>query len=199
MRRETMGHRVVIAVTSLLAAASPVSAQDLDAPLDAATKQRVIDDTDRAIRKHFAHWQGVPALDYERHVAAYRKAALDAGDRRSFSLLTRAFVAGLNNGHTQFNDDALFRSDPGNLGIGLRYLDGTWAVARSRRADILAGSTILAIDEQPFEDFYQNRKALISASNERTRRTILSSYPFLFPRRFTLTLGDGSRLSLIHI
>ena len=165
-------------------------------PLDPPTRLRVIDDTGEAIQKNFAHWEALPDFDFDRRFTDYRSAALDAPDRRSFSLLTQAFVASLGNGHTQFNDDALFRADPGNLGIALRFIGSAWVVTRSRRANLSAGTVVTAIDGKPFEDFFRQSKVQLSASNERTRRTILSSYPFLFPLRSSLTLADGTQVAI---
>jgi carboxyl-terminal processing protease len=193
--REWAITKVLLAV--LLATATlPVRADELGAPLDPAIRQKIVEDTDKAIRDHFAHWQALPAFDYERQLAEYRKAAFAAPDRRSFSLLTRAFVASLNNGHTQFNDELLSRADPGNLGFALRYLDTLWVVTRSRRAEIPPGSIVTEIDGEPFEAFFQRNRAMLSASNERTRRTTLTSYPFLFPLRFSLMLKDGSQVAI---
>jgi carboxyl-terminal processing protease len=186
----------VLLAVLFAASALPLRADELAAPLDPAIRQKIVADTDKAIRNDFAHWQALPAFDYERQLADYRKAAFAAPDRRSFSLLTRAFVASLNNGHTQFNDELLSRADPGNLGLALRYLDRGWVVIRSRRTEIPPGSIVTEIDGEPFEAFFQRNKAMLSASNERTRRTTLSSYPFLFPLRFSLKLSDGRQVAI---
>lgn len=159
--------------------------------LDPIFRARVIADIDAAIRKDFAHWQGVPALDYHREAAAWRRAAEAAADRLVFSRRTEAFVASLQNGHTRFSDTALYRNDPGNLGLGLRHLNGQWVVVRSLRPDIPTGSVIRRIDSTPFEAFYGRVKAQISASSDRTRRSLLSFDASLFPARFTLTLGSN--------
>lgn len=186
----------VLLAALLPTSAPPVRADELGAPLDPAICQKIVADTDKAIRDHFAHWQALRAFDYDRQLAAYRQAAFAAPDRRSFSLLTRAFVASLNNGHTQFNDDLLSRADPGNLGLALRHLDTGWVVIRSRRTEIPPGSVVTEIDGEPFEAFFQRSKAMLSASNERTRRTTLTSYPFLFPLLFSLTLSDGRQVAI---
>lgn len=193
--RELAITKVLLAVL-FAASALPIRADELDAPLDPLLRQKIVADTDKAIRNDFAHWQALPAFDYDRQFAEYRQAALAAPDRRSFSLLTRAFVASLNNGHTQFIDELLFRADPGNLGFALRYLDTGWVVTRSRRTEIPPGSIVTEIDGEPFEAFFQRNKAMLSASNERTRRTTLTSYPYLFPRRFSLKLSDGREVAI---
>jgi carboxyl-terminal processing protease len=161
-----------------------------------SARQTVINEVDRNIRQHFAHWQALGDFDYDAAFARYRQAALTAPDRRSFSLLTEAFVASLNNGHTQFNDPLLYRSDPGNLGFRLSYVGGEWVVTLSAREELPVGSILKEIDGRSFESFYLDVRKQLNASNDRTRRSGLTSYAALFPKAFTLKLDDGAKVAI---
>jgi carboxyl-terminal processing protease len=158
-------------------------------------RERVIIEIDQSIRRNFAHWQGVLDLNYAQAYQEYRVAALAAPNRRTFSLLSEAFVASLQNGHTQFNDDFLYRSDPGNLGFALGDFGG-WVLTRSRRPEAPTGVGVIAINGEPFENFYQRVKPQLNASSDRARRHGLTSYPALFPVRFELTFEDGRTVSI---
>lgn len=181
----------VVLAAGPLAGEARSTTQTASGNLDPATRQRVIDDIDAAIRGHFAHWAALPDFDYDAAFATYRADALAAPDRQVFSIRTERFLAGLNNGHTQFNDTALSAGDPGNLGFRIRHIAGRWVVTESWRAELAAGSIIAQMDGRPFEAFYAEVRSRLNASNERTRRTSLSYYPALFPVAFELALEDG--------
>jgi carboxyl-terminal processing protease len=161
-----------------------------------SARQTVIAEVDQNIRQHFAHWQALNDFDYDAAFARYRQAALAAPDRRSFSLITEAFVASLNNGHTQFNDPLLYKTDPANLGFRLSYTGGEWVVTSSAREELPSGSILKEIDGRSFEAFYLDVRKQLSASNDRTRRTVLTSYAALFPKQFTLKLDDGAKVAI---
>lgn len=164
--------------------------------LSQARRETIISDIDRTIRRRFAHWQGVPNLNYDAAFAAYRAEALAAPDRAAFSRRTRAFVAALNNGHTVFQDPSIYQGDPGGLGLALARIDAGWTVIRSRRPEVPAGSVISTLDGAPFDAFYANASAQLSASNARARESALSRFPYLFPARFNLTFADGRTVDI---
>jgi carboxyl-terminal processing protease len=190
------GCLVAIAMLGFSAPAAAQATQRPEDVLDVATRERVMSDIDRMIRASFAHFAGLPGFDYDRAWNSYQSAARAAPDRHSFSLLTEAFVASLNNGHTQFNDEAVYAADPGNLGFAVRYLEPDWVVLRSRRPDLPAGSVIASINGEPFEAFYTRVRVQLNASNDRIRREGLNTYAALFPRSFELTLADGRRVQI---
>jgi hypothetical protein len=160
--------------------------------LDLETRHRVIDDIDAAIRGHFAHWSALPEFDYDAAFAAYRADALNRPDRKAFSVRTEVFLASLNNGHTQFNDAALSAADPGDLGFRMRHIGGQWVVTETWRAELPSASVVLTLDGRPIETVYGETRARLNASNERTRRTLFTHYPALFPLAFDLGLADGT-------
>lgn len=176
---------------------SPIQAPSVDAEdLSQARREAIILDIDQTIRRRFAHWQGVPGLDYDAAFAAYRAEALAAPDRAAFSRRTRAFVAALDNGHTVFHDPSIYEGDPGGLGLALARLDAGWTVIRSRRPEVPAGSVISTLDGASFDTFYRNASAQLSASSARARESALSRFPYVFPTRFSLTLADGRTVDI---
>jgi carboxyl-terminal processing protease len=172
------------------------AAARLDQPLDGEVAERIVRDIDGTVRKHFAHWESLAGYNYDSAFVAFRAAALAAPDRRRFSLLCEAFVAQLNNGHTQFNDPALYAADPGNLGFSLRHVEGEWVVVASRRPALVPGSIVTAIDGETFESFYARVRGQLNASNERTRRSVLSGYASLFPVAFVLDVKGAAAITI---
>jgi carboxyl-terminal processing protease len=164
--------------------------------LDLETRHRVIDDIDAAIRGRFAHWSALPGFDYDAAFAAYRADALNRPDRKAFSVRTEEFLASLNNGHTQFNDAALSAADPGDLGFRMRHIGGQWVVTEAWRTELPSASVVLTLDGRPIETVYGEGRARLNASNERTRRTLFTHYPALFPLAFDLGLADGT---MVHV
>jgi hypothetical protein len=67
-------------------------------------REAIIDAITHHVREYFAHWAGVPGLNYDSLVAEYHNAALASPDRRAFGLATLEFFAALENGHTSFSD-----------------------------------------------------------------------------------------------
>lgn len=184
--------RVLFSAGALLTSSGSQAEEDFGA----SERQMIITDIDRNIRQHFAHWQALGDYNYDAALARYREAALAAPDRRSFSLLTEAFVASLNNGHTQFQDPLLYNSDPGNLGFRLIHVAGAWVVTVSGRKELPPGAIVQEIDGQSFEAFYLDVRRQLSASNDRTRRSSLTSYAALFPKFFTLKLRNGEIVTI---
>ncbi|OED00812.1 hypothetical protein A9Z06_12725 [Rhizobium sp. YK2] len=65
-----------------------------------------------AIRRYFAHAEGLPGgYDFEARHRAYLGEALEAPNRKAFSLATMRFFASLRNGHTSFWDEELGAAD----------------------------------------------------------------------------------------
>lgn len=181
---------IAACVAALMATASPVRAQSTD-EFGGVTRERIVADMDRQIRRHFAHWQGVPDLNYDEAFAAYRTAALAAPDRRSFSLLSEAFVARLNNGHTFFRDPrGISNGENVNIPFSVQHYDGQWIVTGSLLSAVPSGSVLSALDDEPFEALYQRHASELAASSDRARRSLFS-WPRGYPAQFTAHLADG--------
>ncbi|HEV2149629.1 MAG TPA: S41 family peptidase [Longimicrobiaceae bacterium] len=190
---------------ALLAAAVLALGTPARAPAQAAAdtlavpeRERIVSGLDAAIRRYFAHWSAVPGLDYPAAYRAYRERAMASSDRREFDLATLEFLAGLRNGHTDFNDRWLWERHGAPFPFSLRSSAGEWRVAWSGTPDLQPGDVVAAIDGEPFEAFFQRQKRYISASDERAARRRLSSQDYLFPERFTLTLGDGRHVAVVR-
>jgi carboxyl-terminal processing protease len=154
-------------------------------------REAVVAALDLAVRRDFAHFAGVPGLDYAALLTGYWREAMAESDRRAFSLSTIAFLAALKNGHTDFQDDWLWMRDGQPLGFSLVWIDGKWVVGGSDVAGLEPGDVIAAIDDEPLEAFFARQRRYLSASSDRAARHLLASRPWLFPRQFTLALEDG--------
>jgi carboxyl-terminal processing protease len=175
------------------ATAPPAAGVGASAGLEGASgRVAAAEAVDAHVRRHFAHWEGVPHLDYAAAVEGYGSEAALAEDRRAFAFATMRFLALLENGHTDVGDAMVWREMGAPLPFTLRHVEEEWVVSSSRDDRIAAGSVIREIDGQPFEAFFREARSHISSSDERWARRILGSRPFLFPERFVLSLADGS-------
>ena len=145
-----------------------------------------------AVETHFAHWEGVPDLDLDAAFRAYAEEAVAAPDRRSFSLASMKFLAGLRNGHTGFFDPWLRERFGAPLGFSLeRDADG-WVVRESRVDGLGAGDRVVTVDGRPAGEVIGELLPYVSASSDReaVRKLWVQGAP-LWPGRFTLGLADG--------
>ena len=69
-----------------------------------------------------------------------------------------------------------------------------WIVIESSLSGLRRGDRLTAIDGASLEGFYQRNKGYIGAASERDARRRMFDLPFLFPRRFVLTLGSGRQV-----
>ncbi len=84
------------------------------------------------------------------------------------------FIAGLRNGHSNF-DDQWLRTEFGHpLGFSLKLIDGRWIVTDSRLATLAKGEAVVGIDGETFDDFFERQKRYVSASSESERVQRLS-------------------------
>ena len=191
--------RLAIATTALVAVGCAVQYEERVSPavpeasdtLSTRQREAIVFALDGAIRREFAHWAGVPGLEYPALVSDYWRVAMATSDRKLFDLETMAFLANLRNAHTDFRDDWLWQHDGLPLGFTLVWAEGKWAVSESQLPALAAGDVIDAIDGEPFDDFFARQRRYISASSDRGARLLLSSRPYLFPSRFILTLAGG--------
>ena len=143
-----------------------------------------------SISANFAHWRGVPNLDFDKEFQSYLDQVLGDDDRRNFDMATLALVAKLENGYTRSLDKWLMDNFGAPLGFTLRPIGSSWVVAESQIADLHPGDSVRAIDGQTFEDFFHNVVKYIATSSEREARFALVYCPYLFPESFTLQLAN---------
>lgn len=144
-----------------------------------------------SVQTYFGHWQAVPDLDLDAAYQKYLSAALASDDRRAFDLATMEFFASLENGHSGFGDPWLNSTFGKPLGFVINLIDGKWVVIRSRGDQLKVGDVVRTIDGQSLDEFYQQKRKYLAASNESARRQRLVFSPFLWPEQFMLTLDDG--------
>jgi carboxyl-terminal processing protease len=192
-----VGKLAVVGAVVLLAGNGGAQAED---PPTAARRAWVAGRLYAAVQLYFAHWRDVPPLDFDQAFADYLEEAMAAPDRRAFSMASQAFLVRLTNSHTSFHDRRIEESGLDSHGFRARYLDGSWIVSSSDRADLAPGDAIVAVAGRPIEVVYQEMSRYISASTDRYRRRALfySRYSFLFPREYTLTLGDDREVTILR-
>lgn len=151
---------------------------------------------------YFAHWEDVQGVDVEAVYRSYLEKALAAPDRAAFSRSSMEFMAAFHNSHTMFLDWALVHQS-GSLPFIARFLNGRWVITESRTAGVSVGDVIETVDGKPFEDFYQERRPLISGSTEAWARRALfaeapdfAPYAHLFPMQFVLGVEGGRQVTI---
>jgi carboxyl-terminal processing protease len=149
-----------------------------------------------AIVMNFAHWRGVPNLDFDKEFQSYLDQIIATDDRRGFDMATLELVAKLNNGHTRFWDKWLMDTYGAALGFEARPVETSWVVTQSSIAELRPGDTIRTIDGSDFEDFFRSVRKYIATSSEREARFALVYCPYLFPTSFTLGLSSGR---MVHV
>ncbi len=148
------------------------------------------------VQQNFAHWEAVPNLDWDAAYREYLDRALASADRRAFDFATMELVARLQNGHTSFYDDWLYRQDGAALGFRLVYMGEKWVVKRSDIPALRSGDVLSAIDGVPIEQYYQQQRKYIWASNEQSSRSRFSAVSVWFPQRFKVTLDNGDAIAI---
>ncbi len=151
-----------------------------------------------SIGTYFGHWRGVPGLDLDKEFQSYLDQVIANDDRRAFDLASMELFAKLKNGHSGFGDAWLRLTDGQRLGFYAYPIDGQWVVTQSSNRGLKPGDVIARIDEESFESFFRARRKYISASDERWARRAFFEYPYLFPKSFTLELGDGRKVSIVR-
>jgi hypothetical protein len=149
-----------------------------------------------AVQMYFGHWKGVPRLDLEAEYAHYIRQVIASNSRHDFDLASIEFLATLQNGHSGFGDKWLRDQFGQMIGFYAYPIEEQWVVTRSSIRDLGIGETITAIDDQPFESFYQRNRKYIAASDERWRRRSFFEGTYLFPPSFTVTLKNGRKVSV---
>jgi carboxyl-terminal processing protease len=165
-----------------------------DEELGAAERAWIASRVYRAIELNFGHWDDIPDYDLQEQYREYLDRAMEAADRREFSLATQEFVAGLGNSHTYFSDRALYTDAGPPHGYQVRYVDGEWIVIRSRRPELSAGDVIVTVNGESIDAFYERNRPYLNASTERyaRRRLFFSNQRHLWPESYTLGLSNGT-------
>jgi carboxyl-terminal processing protease len=151
-----------------------------------------------SIQQYFNHWQETGRADFDRSYREYLDEILRSDDRRAFDLSTIRLFARLHNGHTWFSDRWLQESYGDALGFYAEPIEGQWIVTRSDLHELHVGDSIVEVDGKPIEEFYQQDRAYLADSNERTERLDLFGSSFLFPKKFDVTLSDQRTVSIIR-
>ena len=165
---------------------------------DAAERAWIASRIYRAVELNFGHWDDVPTYDLPVEYRRYLASAMTAPDRRTFSLATQAFVAGLGNSHTYYSDRALYEDAGSSHGYDVRYLAGSWVVTSSRRPGLNQGDVIVSVNGEPIETFYSRNREYLNASTERfaRRRLFYWNQRHLWPEQYVLGLSDGREVRI---
>jgi carboxyl-terminal processing protease len=189
----------VIFLSGCMPSVATTAALELEADsayLTTEQREAIADAITYHVREHFAHWAGVPGLDYDSLVAEYRSAALANPDRREFGLRTLAFFAALENGHTSFSDRWLMSEHGQPVGFYARPLGGSWVVKWSRNPAVPPGSVLESIDGVPMEEFAHEARRFIAASDRVSADNRLFHRAHLFPSAFVLSLAGGDTVEI---
>ncbi|MBE7515174.1 MAG: hypothetical protein HS105_00970 [Chloracidobacterium sp.] len=149
-----------------------------------------------SVQMYFAHWKAVPDLGLDAIYKHFIDRIAASDDRREFDFAAMEFIAALKNGHTTYNDPWLDRSDPKPVGFEARKMpDGKFIVNLSANSDIRAGDELQAIDGKPFSQFFKENEKYVTGSSEAARLHGFFYRPYLFPKRFELTVS-GRKLTV---
>ncbi len=147
-----------------------------------------------AIKRYFAHAEGLPAgYDFEARYRAYLGEALEAPNRKAFSLATMRFFASLRNGHTSFWDEKLGQQ-AGSIPFRINRINGQWTVVRSRMVQLRPGQVITEVDAKPVDAWLEAVREHIGQSSLAALDRMTWLRPFLLPQRFTISTDDGGQV-----
>ncbi len=149
-----------------------------------------------AIKRYFAHAEGLPAgYDFEARYRAYLQEALEAPDRKAFSLTTMRFFACLRNGHTSFWDEELTQQT-GPMPFRIRRIDNQWTVVRSSLTHLHPGDVVTTVDGKLVDEWLEVVREHIGQSSLAALDWMTWLRPFLLPERFTIGTDDGRQVPI---
>jgi carboxyl-terminal processing protease len=149
-----------------------------------------------AIKRYFAHAEGLPAdYDFETRYRAYLREALEAPNRKAFSLATMRFFASLRNGHTSFWDEELTQQT-GTMPLRIRRIDNQWTIVRSRITHLHPGDVVTVVDGKLVDDWLGTVREHIGQSSLAALDWMTWLRPFLLPRHFTIGTDDGRQVAI---
>jgi carboxyl-terminal processing protease len=198
MRRDILIWPAISIALFLTLAATPVFPSDSPASATLSLGDRILIASQlySAVQMYFGHWKGVPNLDFDKEYARYVQHLIASDSRRDFDLASMEFLATLQNGHSGFGDKWLREEFGQMIGFYAYPIDGEWVVTRSSIAELPVGEVLAAINDEPFEAFYQRNRKYLSASDERWRQRSFFEETYLFPPSFTLTIKGGRKVSV---
>ncbi|WP_368517880.1 S41 family peptidase [Rhizobium sp.] len=149
-----------------------------------------------AIKRYFAHAEGLPAgYDFEARYRAYLGEALEAPNRKTFSLATMRFFASLRNGHTSFWDEELAQQT-GPMPFRIRRVEDQWTVVRSKLAELNPGDVVTTVDGKPVDQWLEAVREHIGQSSLAALDWMTWLRPFLLPQRFAIGTDDGRQVAI---
>lgn len=186
-------------MTSPAAAQAQTAGQPADAGAQAfplADRMLIAAQINHVVKRYFAHWEGLPPdFDWDARFADYLKAALDAPDRRGFSIATKRLFASLQNGHSGFTDRLL--DDEPALPFHARPIQGKWTVTSSTIAEVSPGDVIRTIDGEPVDQWLTPLRAIVAQSDLRGQnRVLLLQGRALWPQQVRLGLETGRSITV---
>jgi len=148
------------------------------------------------IKRYFAHAEGLPVgYDFEARYRAYLGEALEAPNRKAFSLATMRFFASLRNGHTSFRDEEL-TYQTGSMPFRIKRVENQWTVVRSRLAGLHPGEVVTTADGKPVDQWLEAVREHIGQSSLAALDWMTWLRPFLLPQRFTIGTDDGRQVAI---
>ncbi len=148
------------------------------------------------IKRYFAHAEGLPAgYDFEARYRAYLGEALEAPNRKAFSLATMRFFASLRNGHTSFWDEEL-TYQTASMPFHIRRVEDQWTVVRTRLVELHPGDVVTAVDGKPVDQWLEDVREHIGQSSLAALDWMTWLRPFLLPQRFTIGTDDGRQVAI---
>jgi carboxyl-terminal processing protease len=186
--------RLVCLLSAALLFAMPAFGQPAEKPArdpDLAERAWIASAAYHAVKRYFAHWEGLPAdYDFDARYRAALAEGLASPDRRGFTLAMTRLFASLENGHTGFTDLPL-QDQAGDMPFRAQRMDGKWVVTRSTIPALNPGDVIVAVDGQPVDSWLKPVRSGIAQSDDFARDRLTWISEMLFPRRFTLGLQGG--------
>lgn len=173
-----------------------VSAEDALVSVPLVERVTIATQLYNSVATYYAHSTAAPDFDLDKDYKIYLDQILGSDDRRNFSLASAAFLAKLNNGHSNFYDEELYRLFGRSFGFYARPLQGRWVVFISFTDRIKPGDIISTIDGQNFNDFFQANRAYVSGSSDADRAAHFFYRRYLFPQHFILGLEDGRSVAI---
>ena len=149
-----------------------------------------------SIITYFAGWQTVSDLNIDEIFKEYIGKIIKVPDRFQFGLLMMEFLAKFKNGNCKYYDSFITEEYGSELGFKLSFYDGKWIVKLSRIEGLSNYEIVTEIDGEDIESFFQRQNKYICSFNDREAKTKFTSHTFLFPSKFTLTIGSGRQIEV---
>jgi carboxyl-terminal processing protease len=143
-----------------------------------------------AVKIQFGAWTASVAGRFEKSYERYLNRLPAIGSRLQYDLATMELLASLRSGHTWFRDSMTTADAGGPIPFRAEYVGGQWIVTTSDLPLLKVGDVLQSIDNVAITKWFQQRRALISASSNRDAKSQLFHYYIIFPLRFSLRLQN---------